>query len=46
MVVNVLRKMKDMNNSLTVQEQYPGTYLLMVHPEEHVCTEVVWGIIW
>ncbi|KAF4076992.1 hypothetical protein AMELA_G00203080 [Ameiurus melas] len=36
MVVNVLCKMEDMQNPLPVHDQYPGIYLLMVHPNEKV----------
>ncbi|TSK72033.1 putative helicase senataxin [Bagarius yarrelli] len=36
MVVNVLCKMEDMKNPLPVHDQYQGTYLLMVHPNEMV----------
>ncbi|KAF5893842.1 putative helicase senataxin isoform X1, partial [Clarias magur] len=35
-VVKVLCKMEDMNNPLPVHDQYQGTYLLMVHPDETV----------
>lgn len=37
MVVTVLCQIKDMSVSGPVEEQYPGIYLLMVHPNETVC---------
>ncbi|XP_058270980.1 probable helicase senataxin isoform X1 [Hemibagrus wyckioides] len=36
MVVDVICKMEDMKNPLPVHDQYQGTYLLMVHPNEIV----------